>query len=128
MLQLKSSVLSTLFIMNKFNLFLNIALMIACSVHVSNILRDSMFPELPNVKHYENDLNNIEFPITFKFCFMASDTNRERRNWIFKKFGYNSIVQFFRGQSMFDKSLVGWSGHTENGTTMTSTEGKKLEF
>ena len=112
--------------MNKFNLFLNIALMIACTVHVTNILKGSLFPELPNVKHYENDLKIIEFPVTFKFCFMASDTNRERRNWIFKKYGYKTIVQFFRGQSKFDKTLVGWNGHTENGTTMTSTQVKNI--
>ena len=41
----------------------------------------------------------------------------------FKKIGYEEIWKFYAGQSLFNKSLVGWNGHTVDGGTIGSIEG-----
>ena len=42
--------------------------------------------------------------------------------------GYESDVAFFKGKSMYNESLYGWSGHTENGSTISNVEGNVLSI
>ena len=70
-------------------------------------------------------LQDIEFPLSFRICLddiydIEKDMNKLER---YKKFGYSSGHNFYRGQSMFNETNVGWNGHTENGGTLGSTEG-----
>ena len=41
----------------------------------------------------------------------------------YKQFGYSSSYGFYRGQSLYNQSLVGWNGHTEDGETLGTIEG-----
>ena len=41
-----------------------------------------------------------------------------------KKLGYSNVWQFYAGQSLFNKSLVGWNGHTIDGGALGSTDGR----
>ena len=41
----------------------------------------------------------------------------------YEKVGYGHYGDFFRGKSMFNKSIYGWNGHRENGSVFGSTEG-----
>ena len=84
-----------------------------------------MFPELPNTKHFENDLKNIEFPISFQFCLKDSSVKTISREAIFMALGYKNVGGFFRGQSKFNKTLFGWNGHYKNGSTIAPVEGMK---
>ena len=38
--------------------------------------------------------------------------------------GYRDVKRFHYGQSRYNKSLVVWNGHTENGSTIGSVESK----
>jgi len=50
------------------------------------------------------------FPITFKLCAYHLDGDNER----FEKVGYKDEEKMFLGQSRFDDSKFGWSGHGVN--------------
>ena len=73
----------------------------------------------------------IEFPLFFRICLNdlydnerdveleLDNVNVER----YKQFGYSSSYGFYRGQSLYNQSLVGWNGHTEDGETLGTIEG-----
>ena len=66
---------------------------------------------------------NIEFPFSFRICAYELTNKYER----FNKMGYKSASNYFRGRSMFNESLVGWGGHTENGSNIGTIEGKFIK-
>ena len=37
------------------------------------------------------------------------------------------MFEFFNGHSQFKESVVGWAGHTENGSSIRSVEGLNLK-
>ena len=47
---------------------LKIGLATICVVHISFIGQDILHPSLPNIVNYQEDLENIEFPISLLFC------------------------------------------------------------
>ena len=51
-------------------------LLITCTVHVSCILHDLLYPNIPNIKIYEADLEKTKFPLVFWFCI--DDKNSKR--------------------------------------------------
>ena len=92
-----------------------------CTVHIISIGYGIFCPNLPTIRVYKKDLKDIEFPISFRICAYEL-TNKDDR---FIKLGYRSASNYFRGRSMFNESLVGWGGHTKNGTNIGTIEGKK---
>ena len=66
----------------------------------------------------------IDFPIIFKIC-VDETVNKSSR---YKNVGYQDSFDFFNGQSMYNSSIFGWTGHTQNGSTLTSTKDKKWLF
>ena len=44
----------------------------------------------------------------------------------YPKFGYENQDKFFQGISMFNSSIIGWNGHTENGSTVGDIEGNLI--
>ena len=89
--------------------------------HVSYLLYDIISPEFPEIVNYKKDLNEIEYPITFKIC--VNELNLSIANEKYQKYGYDDLWQFYYGRSMYDSSIFGWAGHTENGSTIAPTEG-----
>ena len=92
----------------------------ACIVHFLFIGYSILFPELPETKVYNVDLKDIEFPLVFKLC-VHDLLNPKKR---FKDLGYGSFFAFYRGQSMYNHTLYGWSGHTENGSSLGSIKSR----
>ena len=99
----------------------NVVFLIAFTIHVSLISYSMIYPSVPSVKIYQKSYNEIEFPIGIKICATENRTEESLRTNIS---GYERMFTFFQGQSMYNKSLFGWSGHTENGSPLGSAEGK----
>ena len=89
-------------------------------LHVSILIYYKLNPELPSIKHYKNNLKEIDFPIAFKFCIEEKGENDTSK---LKDLGYKDLSDFFYGISMFNDPIVGWAGHTKNGSTIGSVEG-----
>ena len=76
-------------------------------------------PNLPEIKVYKKNLEEIEFPFSFLLCAYDLQNDTVKYN----KMGYKDEVDFFRGRSKFNSSLVGWGGHTENGSYIGTAQG-----
>ena len=98
---------------------INIILLLICFIHICFISYNILYPELPVIKEYKQDLKDIEFPISFLFC---ADENGKKNN-IYQKYGYKDVYDYFEGKSIFNNSIIGWSGHMKNGSTFDSAEG-----
>ena len=85
-------------------------------VHLSILIYNKLNPSLPEVKYYKRDLNEIDFPIAFQLCI--GENNYSHINY--KDLGYDNLFDFFHGKSQFNDSIVGWAGHTENGSSLGS--------
>ena len=88
----------------------------ACFIHFLLIGYSIIFPELPETKVYNVDLKDIEFPLVYKLCFYDLLNPKKR----FQELGYGDIWDFYRGRSMYNNTLYGWSGHTKNGSSLES--------
>ena len=77
----------------------------------------------PTIRVYKKTLEDIKFPLVFKMCASYQFDINEK----FKKFGYESPKEFYRGKSMHTSkeglNLYGWSGHSKNFTTLGSVKG-----
>ena len=102
---------------------LAIVLCLAFILHVSILVNNKLYPDLPDIQHYKKDLKEIDFPIAFKFCI--EEKNNHKSNEKYRHLGYNDLFYFYYGRSMFNDSIVGWAGHTKNGSTIGSVEGLK---
>lgn len=103
----------------------NLSFAIAFFVHAAIIAYSISFPSNPSVKIYKKDLKDLKaFPIALKLCV-------EERTDFHKKYrdlGYDSVYRFFRGLSKYERSWLGWTGHSSNGdgTTLGSVYGNHL--
>ena len=79
-----------------------------------------LYPNLPDIRIYKTDLQKIDFPIVFKMCATETQNSTAR----YTNVGYEDSFDFFKGVSRYNKSLYGWSGHHENGSTIASVKGK----
>ena len=86
-------------------------------VHVSFIFYYNLYPDVPSIKVYSKSMKNMDFPICFKICFSEKEKDR------FKRLGYNYDKMFFYGENDFNTSIVGWLGHTRNGSIFNTFEG-----
>ena len=85
--------------------------------------RNQIFPS-ETVSHLEEtSLNSIQFPVLFKICIKPAFNMQE-----LNKAGYESIWAYFIGQSKYNKSVYGWAGHTKDGHTTGSVEGKGVSI
>ena len=104
----------------KTHLIANIVFMFAFVVHFIIIAYDLKYPQYPSVKIRKTDLRNIHFPVRFKFC--VGDIKIKDN---LKKLGYVDNYHAFLGISLFNKSLVGWNGHSKDFSTLMPVIGKK---
>ena len=89
-----------------------------CVVHVIYIAYYNIYPDIPSVRVFKTDLNDIFFPISFKICVEDIKENPGR----FTELGYWSEWHYFLGQSKYNDKKIGWNGHTENGSTLGSVK------
>ena len=103
---------------------INLILLVACVVHVSVNGYYILYPELPLIRVLKKSLHDIDFPLAFTLCISEITNSLDR----YRDVGYLNYRYFFKGKSMYNSSLHGWSGHTENGSTIASVEGNSLLF
>ena len=63
-------------------------------------------------------LSTMSFPCLFRLVIRPGYDLTELNTA-----GYDCVEKYFLGQSMFNKSQVGWAGHTENGTMKGTVQG-----
>ena len=97
----------------------HIIVMVAFVVHFSVIAYEMKYPKYPSIMIRKTDLRNIDFPVVFKFCVGDVENNEK-----FQRLGYADRYDVFMGNSMFNNSLVGWNGHTQNFSTLMPVRGK----
>ena len=102
--------------------FVNLIFTIVCLIHVSSTLHSTINPPNPEIKVYERALKDISFPILLKVCGKERKDGSKR----FRNYGYDGEDDFYSGLSKFNKMIVGWNGHTENGSTIGPLQGKFL--
>ena len=78
-----------------------------------------LFPDWPEIKITNKDLKDIEFPLSFRICVSEIDNSYER----YTDHGYTHDFAFFNGESSYNSSLIGWNGHTQNGSTIGPLRG-----
>ena len=93
--------------------------LIAFGIQMSILAKNQIFPSETLSHMEERDFNGIEFPVLFKICIKPAFDIEE-----LKKAGYSSIWSYFMGRSMYNGSVFGWGGHTQDGGTMGSVEGR----
>ena len=103
-----------------FNIAINILFSMALIIHVFLVAYSMIHPSTPSIKVYKKRFNEIDFPVCIKIC---ATEDRERNINRHNVLGYKKNVQFFVGKSMFNESLIGWSGHTKEGSILGSTQG-----
>ena len=76
-------------------------------------------PEYPSIRVYNKELKQINFPLYFKICATELNNFNER----YQKMGYSNEHNFFNGYSRFERNIIGWGGHNENGSTLYHIKG-----
>ena len=100
--------------------FINVLFSVIFLIHISTIIYNILYPEVPEIIVSKKSLNEIEFPMTFRICaFELNDTVSR-----YQSFGYADYAAYFRGQSMFNDTLYGWAGHDQNGSVLGNVEGE----
>ena len=110
----------------KMNRILTCILVVAFGIHVSHIVSNILNPQFPQVRHYKKALKDIEFPISFQICvneLNLSNTSNKK----YHEYGYDGLWEYYKGESRYNSTIVGWAGHKKNHSTSIFTiEGKKV--
>ena len=88
-------------------------------INLIKVIQELVYPPTPSIKVYDKKLQHVDFPILIKICLSDNDNSK------YRALGYKNVYKFFRGQSNHNSSLIGWSGHTEDGKIISSPTGKK---
>ena len=86
--------------------------------HISIIINNLLYPDLPTFKHYSKNLKDIDFPIAFRICAEKLQDEEQKFNSV----GYRNMWDFFLGRSMHGHAY-GWAGHSKNGSIIGPVEG-----
>ena len=100
------------------DIIISFTLTIICVYHVSNIVYNNIYPDVPEILVYEKKLNEIEFPISFLLCLNQFENDTLK----FRKFSYKNVQDFFIGQRMYNARLKGWKGHKVDGSVVELEE------
>ena len=104
-------------IVKRLSIIANFTLVVICVIHICNIGYSNLHPDVPDIVVYKRNLKEIDFPLSFRLCIFSKDSAK------FQIVGYKNEFNFFKGQSFFNHSLIGWNGHRQNGSTVGSYEG-----
>ena len=84
--------------MQHISFVVNFVLGILCLLHIILLIYDEFHPNLPQIEIVEKNLDEIEFPLIFKFCIFETKDDKNDRN-IFRQLGYKDNEEFFMGFS-----------------------------
>ena len=112
--------------MLKFNILLNVILVLAFIIHITFIGYNIKYPDIPSVRVFSKHLRNVQdFPLSFKLC-AEEQTNMQE---LYRKFGYDSIYAFYQGRQRLNRGTwFGWAGHGNGNETLGTVLGKKVIF
>ena len=98
--------------------FLTCLCIIALAWQLYSIIVERIEPSNRATEITEKKLGDWEeFPILFKICpDPAFNTAASREG------GYDSIFEYFTGESRFDETIFGWAGHTNASTDNDTVE------
>ena len=105
---------------------INVFFSIVFLIHISSIGYNIQYPEVPEIVVSKKNLNDIEFPMTFRICAFEHDNEQYDPVSRYESFGYANHQEYFRGLSMFNDTLYGWAGHDINGSVLGNVEGEIL--
>ena len=91
----------------KHQLIINIICLIVFLVQVFFVTFRLAFPSHTNPMMEKVDLASIPFPVSFKICLKR----HSGEDVIFKRQGYNNLASYFKGESIYNASIIGWAGH-----------------
>ena len=78
-------------------------------------------PNQTITKIEKKNLNEMKFPVIFKICIKPGFDAEE-----LLRAGYKQAARYFVGESRYNKTLVGWAGHTEEGGIVGDIKGKNF--
>ena len=96
---------------------LNFLFIVICCVHVGIIVYIFINPPNPEIKVYEQELKDIEFPVALILCVDKIENSSQE----YQEVGYEDLGTFFTGFGKFNSNM-GWGGHHENGSTLGTVE------
>ena len=96
---------------------LNFLFIAICCVHVGIIVFIFINRCNPDIKVYEQELKDIEFPVAIILCVDKIENSSQE----YKDVGYADLETFFTGFGKFNSNM-GWGGHLENGSTLGTVE------
>ena len=99
--------------------FINSIFALACIIQVSKIAQTHLYPSNPEIKVYERQLKEIDFPIAFIICAHETSNASSAR---YTAAGYKDVDNFFTGVRM--SGDIGWYGHQleQSNKTIESVE------
>ena len=107
-----------IYIINNPWILIQISCCIIMSVQVYILAIKQVDPP-QTVTHIEQvKFDEIDFPILFKVCFKPAFHSENLEDT-----GYKHIWGFFKGESKYNRSILGWAGHTEDGGVVSSPQG-----
>ena len=97
---------------------MKIIFLVSCIVHIISIIDRIFHPKLPTIRVFKRNLTGMKFPLSFKIC---AEGDRELK--LYDKLGYDNKKEFIRGRSKHNDSIIGWAGHTRDGSTFGTVKG-----
>ena len=91
----------------KHQLIINITCLVAFLVQVFFVTFRLTFPSHTHPMMEKVDLASIPFPVSFKICLKR----HSGEDVIYKRQGYNNLASYFKGESIYNTSIIGWAGH-----------------
>ena len=91
---------------------------LALAIHVMIIGRNLLYPLHPHTYIKEESLQNVAFPVIFKICFKPAFKDDELLS-----VGYKNSWGYLTGVSLYNKSVVGWAGHRQDGGIVSNVTG-----
>ena len=94
---------------------LKVACLLAFLIQMGLSFYKQTNPDKTVAKTTKTGLEEIDFPVVFKICMNPSFNETEA-----KSLGYTNTFNYFMGKSMFNDSIYGWAGHTEDGEVVSN--------
>ena len=93
---------------------MNFIFIFICCMHLIYITIITFSPSNQEVTMRRKNLKDFDqFP--FRFCICVNELVNDSAK--FQNVGYEMYTRYYYGQSRFNKSIIGWHGHMENGST-----------
>ena len=103
-------------------LIINLGCLVGFLVQLCYVFIGQMYPTHTEMIVERVDLSDIEFPVVFKICIKSS--NKVDIVDRFNDVGYKDLKGYFKGESAFNSSVIGWAGHAVDGGVVGTVEGK----